>query len=92
VVLLMTLVGGKGTLIGPIIGAVIMITIDNYIGAAGHLLAGITGLDVFNQLGRSATIVTGVIFIFCVLALRGGIVMNIQAVLDRATKKRPSTH
>jgi branched-chain amino acid transport system permease protein len=88
-VLLMTLVGGKGTLIGPIVGAIIMITIDNYIGAAGHLLAGMTGLDVFNQLGRSATIVTGVIFIFCVLALRGGIVMNIQALIDRAAK-RPS--
>lgn len=89
VVLLMTLIGGKGTLIGPIVGAIIMITIDNYIGAAGHLLAGLTGLDVFNQLGRSATIVTGVIFIFCVLALRGGIVMNIQALIDRASAKRP---
>jgi branched-chain amino acid transport system permease protein len=84
--LLMTLVGGMGTLIGPVVGAVIMITIDNYIGAAGHLLAGLTGLDVFNQLGRSATIVTGLIFILCVLALRGGIVMNIQAFVQRHTR------
>ncbi len=90
--LLMTLVGGMGTLIGPVIGAIIMITIDNYIGAAGHLLAGLTGLDVFNQLGRSATIVTGLIFILCVLALRGGIMMNIQAFAERHSgKAKPSS-
>lgn len=72
-VILMTLVGGLGTLIGPLVGAVIVVTLENKLGDIGTTLAGWTGLDLFNALGESVTTVTGAIFVVCVLAFRRGI-------------------
>jgi branched-chain amino acid transport system permease protein len=72
-VILMTLVGGLGTLIGPLVGAVVIVTLENKLGDIGTTLAGWTGLDLFNALGESVTTVTGAIFVVCVLAFRRGI-------------------
>ncbi len=72
-VILMTLVGGLGTLIGPAVGAVLIVTLENKLGDIGTALAHFTGIDAFNALGESVTTVTGAIFVICVLALRRGI-------------------
>lgn len=80
-VVLMTLVGGLGTLIGPIVGAVVIIALENKLGDFGSFLARVTSIDWFNTLGDSVTIVTGLIFIVCVLAFRRGIVGELGAVL-----------
>jgi branched-chain amino acid transport system permease protein len=83
-VVLMTLVGGLGTLVGPIVGAIVIIALENKLGDVGNFLASMTGIDWFNSLGESVTIVTGLIFIICVLAFRRGIVGEISAWLKRA--------
>jgi branched-chain amino acid transport system permease protein len=72
-VILMTLVGGLGTLIGPAIGALVIITLENKLGEIGHTLASWTGIEAFGALGESVTTVTGAIFVVCVLAFRRGI-------------------
>ena len=72
-VILMTLVGGLGTLIGPVVGAVLIVTLENKLGDIGTALASFTGIGAFNSLGESVTTVTGAIFVICVLAFRRGI-------------------
>ena len=78
-VILMTLVGGMGTLFGPLLGAALIVALEDLLGDIGGALASATGVQWFNSLGESATIVTGVIFIACVLAFRRGIVGEIVA-------------
>jgi branched-chain amino acid transport system permease protein len=78
-VILMTLVGGMGTLFGPLLGAALIVSLEDRLGDIGSVLANVTGVDWFHSLGESATIVTGLIFIACVLAFRRGIVGEIVA-------------
>ncbi len=78
-VVLMTLVGGLGTLVGPIIGALIIIALENKLGDTGDWLATVTGIDWFHSIGESVTIVTGLIFVVCVLVFRRGIVGELAA-------------
>ncbi|MES2741694.1 MAG: branched-chain amino acid ABC transporter permease [Pseudomonadota bacterium] len=78
-VVLMTLVGGMGTLAGPILGAVIIIALENKLGDLGSFVATQTGLTWFNQLGESVGMVTGLIFIACVLLFRRGIIGELIA-------------
>jgi branched-chain amino acid transport system permease protein len=78
-VVLMTLVGGMGTLFGPLLGAALIVALEDRLGDIGTVLANVTGIDWFHSLGESATIVTGIIFIACVLAFRRGIVGEIVA-------------
>ncbi|CEJ15316.1 leucine/isoleucine/valine transporter permease subunit [bacterium YEK0313] len=66
-VVLMTLVGGMGTVFGPIVGAAVIISMQNF-------LAG---------LGAWVTVVQGVIFVVCVLVFREGIVGVIGKLLRR---------
>lgn len=73
-VILMTLVGGLGTLFGPVVGAVVIVVLENKLGDIGAWLATVTGIGWFQTLGESVTIVIGAIFILCVLALRRGVV------------------
>jgi branched-chain amino acid transport system permease protein len=73
-VILMTLVGGMGTLLGPLVGAALIVALEDRLGDIGGWLATSTGIAWFQSLGESATIVTGLIFIACVLAFRRGIV------------------
>ncbi|WP_151448310.1 branched-chain amino acid ABC transporter permease [Lacisediminimonas profundi] len=86
-VVLMTLVGGLGTLTGPIVGAVVIIALENKLGEIGNGLASLTGIEWFNSLGESVTIVTGLIFILCVLAFRRGIVGELGALYQRMSAR-----
>jgi branched-chain amino acid transport system permease protein len=82
-VILMTLVGGVGTLSGPMIGSTVVELLENKIGEIGSALARMTSIDWFNTLGESVTIVTGLIFVVCVLAFRRGVMGEIIAFVDR---------
>ncbi|MDB5959234.1 MAG: branched-chain amino acid transport system / permease component family protein [Massilia sp.] len=82
-VVLMTLVGGLGTIVGPIVGAIIIIALENKLGDVGSFIARITGVEWFNTLGDSVTMVTGLIFIVCVLAFRRGIVGELGALFSK---------
>ncbi|MEN3296236.1 MAG: branched-chain amino acid transport system permease protein [Burkholderiales bacterium] len=85
-VILMTLVGGLGTIAGPVVGAFIIVSLENKLGDFGNWLASATGIEWFRTLGESVTIVTGFIFIVCVLAFRRGIVGEIVERLRRRPK------
>ena len=82
-VILMTLVGGLGTLSGPLIGSAVVVLLENKIGEFGNLLAAMTSVEWFKTLGESVTMVTGLIFVICVLAFRRGIMGEIIAWMAR---------
>lgn len=86
-VILMTLVGGMGTLVGPMVGALVIIALENKIGDLGNLLAELTGVAWFQGLGESVSLVTGLIFIVCVLAFRRGLVGEAMALLEKKPKQ-----
>jgi branched-chain amino acid transport system permease protein len=81
-VILMTLVGGLGTILGPVVGAIVIMALENKLGDLGNFLARLTGIEWFTSIGESVTIVTGLIFIICVLAFRRGIVGEVNARLN----------
>ncbi|CAB3648502.1 MULTISPECIES: branched-chain amino acid ABC transporter permease [Achromobacter] len=87
-VILMTLIGGLGTLTGPILGAFIVVLMENKVGDFGQMMANLTGVDWFLRLGESVTIVIGLIFVICVLAFRRGIVGEVGAFIDRRRAAR----
>jgi branched-chain amino acid transport system permease protein len=66
-VVLMTLLGGMGTVFGPVAGALAIITMENYL----------------SQLGAWVTVVQGGIFVLCVLTFRRGIVGELARLLRR---------
>ncbi|RWA51475.1 ABC transporter permease [Cupriavidus sp. UYMSc13B] len=80
-VVLMTLVGGVGTLTGPIVGAIIILILENKLGEIGAFLADLTHIEWFGALGESVTIVTGLTFIGCVLAFRKGVVGELNTLI-----------
>ena len=82
-VVLMTLMGGMGTLSGPIVGSAIVVALENKIGDFGSFMAKLTGVEWFTTLGESVTIVTGLIFVVCVLAFRRGVMGEVIAWLAR---------
>jgi branched-chain amino acid transport system permease protein len=86
-VVLMTLVGGLGTLAGPVVGAIVIIALENRIGEFGTWMAVTTDIAWFRSLGEQVTIVTGFIFIVVVLAFRRGIVGEIIAWNQRRLLK-----
>jgi branched-chain amino acid transport system permease protein len=86
-VILMTLVGGMGTLAGPILGAFLIVALENKLGDLGNFLAETTHVEWFASLGESVGIVTGFIFVACVLLFRRGIVGEIAAVLARSGRR-----
>jgi branched-chain amino acid transport system permease protein len=90
-VVLMTLVGGMGTMAGPIIGAFIIVALENKLGDVGTALAETTGIEWFSSLGESVGMVTGLIFIICVLLFRRGIVGEIGALFERRARAKPGT-
>lgn len=57
-VVLMTLLGGMGTLFGPLVGASVVVGLEDYL----------------SEIGSWSTIATGVIFVLCVLTFRRGMV------------------
>ena len=66
-VVLMTILGGIGTLWGPVVGAAIVVNLNNYLA----------------NFGGWSTIILGIIFIVCVLAFRRGIVGEIAHRLNK---------
>jgi branched-chain amino acid transport system permease protein len=82
-VILMTLLGGMSTLSGPLVGAAVVVALENKIGDIGRVLADLTRVEWFSTLGESVTIVTGLIFVVCVLAFRRGILGEVVAWLGR---------
>jgi len=66
-VVLMTLLGGMGTIFGPVVGAFIIIGLENYL----------------SSFGEWVTVITGGIFVVCVLAFRRGIVGEVIAWWSR---------
>lgn len=68
-VVLMTLLGGLGTITGPLLGAGVIVTIQNYMSGG--------------ELGHYLHIIMGVIFVVCVLAFRGGIVGELNKFVKK---------
>ena len=66
-VVLMTLLGGMGTIFGPVVGAFTIITMESYLA----------------ELGSWFTITQGAIFVVCVLAFRRGIIGELEAWLRK---------
>lgn len=62
-VVLMTLLGGMGTVFGPAIGALMVVSLESYLSSFGSLV----------------TIVIGFIFVLCVMLFRRGILGELQA-------------
>ena len=89
-VILMTLVGGLGTISGPIVGAVLVIGLENRLGDIGEWLANTTSVEWFRTLGDSVSIVIGFIFVICVLLFRRGIVGEAVAWLAKKPIRKPS--
>jgi branched-chain amino acid transport system permease protein len=67
-VILMTLLGGMGTPLGPSVGALIVVGLENYLASTGSWV----------------TVITGGVFMACVLAFRRGIVGEILALVKRS--------
>jgi branched-chain amino acid transport system permease protein len=66
-VVLMVLLGGLGTVYGPVVGALIIVAMENYLA----------------QLGSWVTVTQGVIFVICVLTFRRGVVGELARVIGK---------
>ena len=73
-VVLMTLLGGVGTVLGPVVGAFLVVAIQNY----------------FAQVGAWVTIIQGAIFVACVLTFRRGIVGELREWWQRRDRQKPN--
>jgi branched-chain amino acid transport system permease protein len=78
-VLLMTLLGGIGTIWGPVAGSTLVVTLQS---------------ELADTAGSKVTIITGLVFIVCVLSFRRGIVGEFNAWRSRraASKAEPLAH
>ena len=72
-VILMTLLGGLGTLLGPFVGALMVVTLENYLADSG----------------LPVQAVIGGIFILCILLFRRGVVGAAEGWLERARDRKP---
>jgi branched-chain amino acid transport system permease protein len=63
----MTLVGGMGTFFGPVLGAALVVSMQNYL----------------SHLGAWVLVVQGAVFVVCVLVFRAGIVGLLSRWLKR---------
>jgi branched-chain amino acid transport system permease protein len=68
-VVLMTLLGGMGTVLGPSVGALLVVTLENYLA---------------DRVGSWVTVITGAVFVVVVLAFRRGIVGEVRALVRRS--------
>jgi branched-chain amino acid transport system permease protein len=69
-VILMTLLGGTGTILGPVVGAVVILALEEFLAESGLPIQPIIGL----------------IFVLCILVFRGGIVGEIEGRLAQSRK------
>jgi branched-chain amino acid transport system permease protein len=72
-VILMSLLGGVGTFFGPVLGAGVVISLQD---------------TLADKVGEWVTVIIGAIFVVCVLAFRKGIVGELHAFLERARARR----
>jgi branched-chain amino acid transport system permease protein len=72
-VVLMTLLGGMGTVFGPVVGAATIVTLQN---------------ELADKVGSLVTVIMGAIFVVCVLAFRRGIVGELSALYKKMTGSR----
>ena len=70
-VVLMTILGGAGTMLGPVVGATLVVGIQNY----------------FAEFGAWVTMIQGAIFVVVVMAFRRGIVGEVVALLQARPEK-----
>ncbi|MFN4090567.1 MAG: branched-chain amino acid ABC transporter permease, partial [Alphaproteobacteria bacterium] len=70
---LMTLIGGVGTFFGPLVGAAVVVSMQNYLA----------------QTGEWVLVIQGFIFVIVVLAFRRGIVGELAAWYARRRNRRP---
>ena len=68
-VVLMTLLGGLGTILGPLVGAGVIVSLQS---------------ELADKVGSWVTVIMGLIFVLCVLMFRRGIVGELQALIRRA--------
>ncbi len=64
-VILMTLLGGTGTFFGPVVGAAVVVTLQEYLS---------------DLVGGWVTVIIGAVFIACVIAFRRGIIGELAAL------------
>jgi branched-chain amino acid transport system permease protein len=67
-VILMTLLGGSGTFLGPVVGANIVVTLQEYLS---------------DLVGAWVSVIIGAIFVICVMTFRRGFVGEIQRLFAR---------
>jgi branched-chain amino acid transport system permease protein len=72
-VVLMTLLGGLGTIFGPIVGAFSIVTLEN---------------ELADKVGSLVTVIMGSIFILCVLVFRRGIVGEVSSIYRKVIGTR----
>ena len=72
-VVLMTLLGGMGTVFGPVVGAATIVTLQN---------------ELADKVGSLVTVIMGAIFVVCVLAFRRGIVGELSVLYKKMTGSR----
>jgi len=73
----------RDTLVGLILGAFIVVALENKLGDLGNFLAEATHVEWFASLGESVGIVTGLIFVACVLLFLRGIVGELAHAYHR---------
>lgn len=76
-VVLMTLLGGLGTILGPVAGAITIVSLED-------LLA--------DKVGSWVTVIMGAIFVICVLLFRRGVVGEIGALFGKKPAAGPAGH
>src|SRR6202166_3665790 len=67
-IVLMTLVGGLGTVFGPVVGAFVIVAMQQYL----------------SGLGQWVTVIQGVVFVVCVLTFRRGVIGEIAHYFRRS--------
>ncbi|MGH8631157.1 MAG: branched-chain amino acid ABC transporter permease, partial [Burkholderiales bacterium] len=72
-VVLMTLVGGVGTVLGPAVGAAFIVTLQN---------------KLADKVGPWITVIMGAILVVCVLVFRRGMVGELMSVFGRPRADR----
>ncbi|MBL8419561.1 MAG: branched-chain amino acid ABC transporter permease, partial [Dechloromonas sp.] len=68
-VVLMTLLGGLGTILGPVVGAATIVALQT---------------QLSDSVGSWVTVIMGAIFVVCVISFRRGMVGELQALIKRS--------
>jgi branched-chain amino acid transport system permease protein len=83
-VILMCLLGGLGTPLGPIVGAILIVTLESKLSGLGALQLGSWSID----LSTKVPVIIGLIFMSCVLLFRRGVVGEITAGFENLRNRK----